>query len=153
TTTQDYPRMIFALRQLERREGVKMVQVDAPIAPDSASEVVEAFSRGITSKTKIILVSHVVFMTGEINPVREICDLGSRLGIPVVVDGAHAFAHFPFDQEALNCDYYGTSLHKWLMAPVGTGMLYVRRPLIADLWALMAPDESKDNDIRKFEEI
>jgi len=153
TTTQDYPRMIFALRQLERRVGAKMVQVDVPVAPTNNINVVEAFERGITFRTKIILVSHVVFMTGQINPVREICDLGQRLGIPVVVDGAHAFAHFPFNQESLNCDYYGSSLHKWLMAPVGTGMLFVKKPLIADLWALMAPDLSKDADIRKFEEI
>ena len=153
TSTQDYPRMINALKQRERREGIKMVQVEAPIAPSSHRQVVDAFERGITSKTKIILVSHVVFMTGAINPVREICELGRNLGIPVVVDGAHALAHFPFTQDELACDYYGTSLHKWLMAPIGTGMLYVRRPLINDLWALMAPDPSQDSNIRKFEEI
>jgi len=153
TTTHDYPRMINAIRQRERRDGVKMVQVEVPPAPQTHKEIVEAFERGITSKTKIILVSHVTFTTGDINPVREVCELGRRHGIPVVVDGAHAFAHFPFKQEDLTCDYFGTSLHKWLMAPVGTGMLYVRRPLIEDLWALMAPGPTQDADIRKFEEI
>lgn len=153
TTSQDYPRMINALKQRERREGIKMVQIEVPPAPSTHQEIVEAFERGITSRTKIILVSHVVFMTGHINPVHDICTLGRKHGIPVVVDGAHAFAHFPFTQETVSCDYFGTSLHKWLMAPIGTGMLYVRRPLIDSLWALMAPDPSQDPNIRKFEEI
>lgn len=153
TTTQDYPRMINMIRQRERREGIKMVQVAAPVAPKTHREVTEAFERGITAKTRIILVSQVVFMTGAINPVREICDLGRAHGVPVVVDGAHGFAHFPFTHSSLACDYYGTSLHKWLMAPIGTGLLYVGRPLIENLWALMAPDHSQDKNIRKFEEI
>jgi isopenicillin-N epimerase len=161
TTSQDYPRMINTLKQRERREGVKMVQIDVPPAPTNHTDVVEAFERGITSRTKMILVSHVVFMTGQINPVRQVCELGRKHGIPVVVDGAHAFAQFPFTQETLTCDYFGTSLHKWLMAPIGTGMLYVRKPLIEPLWALMAPNPGRkdgtpagqDDDIRKFEEI
>jgi len=153
TTTQDYPRMINTIKQRERREGIKMVQIDVPTAPATRGEVVEAFERGITSRTKIILVSHVIFMTGEIYPVREICQLGRKHGIPVVVDGAHAFAHFSFTQEEIGCDYFGTSLHKWLMAPIGTGMLYVRRPLIESLWSLMPPDPFQDANIRKFEEI
>lgn len=161
TTTQDYPRMINTIKQRERREGVKMVQIEVPPAPKTQEEVVAAFERGITPRTKMILVSHVVFMTGQINPVRGVCDLGKKHGIPVIVDGAHAFAHFPFTQKDLNCDYFGTSLHKWLMAPIGTGMLFVRKPLIEPLWALMAPNPGRrdgtpagqDDDIRKFEEI
>jgi len=153
TTTQDYPRMINMIKQRERREGIKMVQIEAPLAPQTQRETVDAFERGITSRTKIILVSHVVFMTGQINPVRDICALGRKHGIPVVVDGAHSFAHFPFAQEDLGCDYFGSSLHKWLMAPIGTGMLYVSRPYIESLWALMPPDPSQDKNIRKFEEI
>ena len=153
TTTQDYPRMINTIKQRVRREGIKMVQVDVPPAPASQKEIVEAFERGITPRTKVILVSHVVFMTGQINPVAQIVELGRKHGIPVVVDGAHAFAHFPFTRDELGCDYFGTSLHKWLMAPIGTGMLYVRREKIEPLWALMAPDPSQDKDIRKFEEI
>jgi len=153
TTNQDYPRMINAIKQRERREGIKMVQVDVPLAPRTHQELVDAFESGITPRTKIILVSQVVFMTGEIYPVKEICDLGRKHGIPVVVDGAHGFAHFPFKQADLDCDYFGTSLHKWLMAPIGTGLLYVRKPLIESLWSLMAPDISQDGNIRKFEEI
>lgn len=153
TTNQDYPRMINAIRQRERREGIRMVQVDVPVAPRTSREVVEAFEKGITDRTKIILASHVVFLTGEIYPIHDICKLGRERGIPVVIDGAHAISHFPYKRDDLGCDYYGTSLHKWLMAPIGTGMLYVRRPLIENLWALMAPSESQDKDIRKFEEI
>lgn len=153
TTTQDYPRMINTIRQRERRDGVKMVQVRVPAAPKSHRELLEAFERGITPKTKMILVSHVVFLTGQINPVREICALGERRGIPVIVDGAHAFAQFPFRRDGLACDYYGTSLHKWLMAPIGTGFLYVRKDRIEGLWPLMAPNAEQTKDIRKFEEI
>jgi selenocysteine lyase/cysteine desulfurase len=153
TTSQDYPRMINTIRQRERREGVKMVQVEIPTAPKTQSEIVEAFEKGITPRTKMILVSHVIFMTGEIYPYQEICELGRKHGIPVVVDGAHAVAHFPYTLEGSSCDYYGTSLHKWLMAPIGTGLLYVRKPLIEGLWSLMPPNESQDKDIRKFEEI
>ncbi|MFI5387323.1 MAG: aminotransferase class V-fold PLP-dependent enzyme [Fimbriimonadales bacterium] len=161
TSSQDYPRMINAIKQRVRREGIKMVQVDVPAAPKSHQEIVDAFAKGITPRTKIILVSHVVFMTGAINPVREVCELGKRHGIPVIVDGAHAFAQFPFTRDSLQCDYFGTSLHKWLMAPIGTGLLYVRRPLIDGLWPLLPGSPGKksdtpagqDDDIRKFEEI
>ncbi|HTQ09475.1 MAG TPA: aminotransferase class V-fold PLP-dependent enzyme [Fimbriimonadaceae bacterium] len=153
TTTQDYPRNINGIKQRARREGIKMVQVDFPPAAKTEQDVVDAFARAITPRTKLILVSHVVFMTGQILPVRGICELGRQHGIPVIVDGAHAFAHFPFTRDGLDCDYYGASLHKWLMAPIGTGILYVRKNLIEHLWPLMPADESQDGNIRKFEEI
>ncbi|MBS1708059.1 MAG: aminotransferase class V-fold PLP-dependent enzyme [Armatimonadetes bacterium] len=153
TTTQDYPRMVTTIQTRERREGIKMVQVKAPAPPRSADEVVKAFESGLTSRTKLILVSQVVFLNGTINPVRKVQQLGNKHGIPVIVDGAHAFAQFPITRDALDCDYYGTSLHKWLLAPVGTGMLYVRKPKIAGLWPLMAATDKQDADIRKFEEI
>lgn len=153
TTNQDYPRMITTIRQRERREGVKMVQVKVPAAPATQHDLVEAFERGITPKTKLILVSHVVFLTGQIYPIRDICRLGSSHGIPVIVDGAHAFAQFPFQRDRLECDFYGCSLHKWLMAPVGTGFLSVRKEKIEGLWPLMAANPEQARDIRKFEEI
>ncbi|MBL8064547.1 MAG: aminotransferase class V-fold PLP-dependent enzyme [Chthonomonadaceae bacterium] len=153
TTDQDYPRMITTLQQHERRHGTKLVQVKVPAAPTSHREIVSAFESGLTSRTKMILVSQVVFMTGQINPVRQIVALGRRNGIPVIVDGAHAFAQFPFQQKELDCDYFGTSLHKWLMAPIGTGMLYVKKSNIKGLWPLMAAPETLDSDIRKYEEI
>jgi len=153
TTDQDYPRMITTLKQRERREGIRLVQVAVPGVPKSTREITEAFERGITSKTKLILVSQVVFMNGQINPVKDVVALGRKRGIPVIVDGAHAFAQFPFKHADLDSDYYGSSLHKWLMAPIGTGMLVVRKPLIESLWPLMAADVAQNKDIRKFEEI
>lgn len=153
TTNQDYPRMITTIRQRERRDGVKMVQAKVPAAPEGQRELVEAFEREITPKTKLILVSHVVFLTGQIYPIRDICRLGKARGIPVIVDGAHAFAQFPFQRDQLECDYYGCSLHKWLMAPIGTGFLSVRKEKIEGLWPLMAANPEQSKDIRKFEEI
>jgi selenocysteine lyase/cysteine desulfurase len=153
TTDQDYPRMLTTLRQRERRDGIRLVQVAVPAVPKDSREILRAFEKGITPKTKLILVSQVVFMNGQINPVREVVELGRKHQIPVVVDGAHAFAQFPFTRDDLGCDYYGTSLHKWLMAPIGTGMLMVRKNNIESLWPLMASEASQSKDIRKFEEI
>ena len=116
-------------------------------------DLYERFARAITPKTKVILVCHITNLTGQIFPIKRICQLGRERGIEVIVDGAHAFAHFPFKQADLDCDYYGTSLHKWLLAPHGTGFLYVRKSKIGKLWPLMAADKKQDNDIRKFEEI
>lgn len=153
TTTQDYPRMITTLKQRERRDGIKLVQVSVPPAPQSHRELVEAFERGITPRTKMLLVSHVVFVTGQIYPIRDLCRLAASRNLPVIVDGAHAFAQFPYVRDDLGCDYYGTSLHKWLMAPVGTGFLSVRKSKIEGLWPLMAGAAEQSKDIRKFEEI
>ena len=153
TTDQDYPRMITAIKQRGRREGVQLVQVSVPAAPKSHKDLVESFERGITQRTKLILVSQVIFMTGQIYPVKQIVELGRSRGIPVIVDGAHAFAQFPFKQADLDCEFYGCSLHKWLLAPIGTGMLYVAKNRIKDVWPLMAADEGENPNIRKFEEI
>lgn len=153
TTTQDYPRMITTIMQRERRDGVKMVQVKVPAAPKTHRELVNAIEAGLSPRTKMILVSHVIFVTGQIYPVRDIVRLGKARGIPVIVDGAHAFAQFPFKREELGCDYYGTSLHKWLMAPVGTGFLSVRKDKIESLWGLYAGAPEQSKDIRKYEEI
>ncbi len=111
------------------------------------------FEQAVTPKTKLILVCHITNRTGQIFPVRRICDMAHARNIPVIVDGAHAFNHFPFKISDLNCDYYGVSLHKWTCAPVGTGFLYVRKSRIASTWPLMAATPRQDNDIRKFEEI
>jgi isopenicillin-N epimerase len=152
-TTQNYPRMMNAWRQRERRDGVviKRVKVPTPVPDDRT--FIEAFERAITPRTRVIEVMHISFMTGYIAPVKEIVALGKSRGIEVLVDGAHAFAHFPFTRDALGCDYYGTSLHKWLHAPIGTGFLYVRRDKIKSLWPLMAGSVEQEGDIRKYEEI
>ncbi len=153
TSSQDYPRMLEAFRQLERRRGVRLVQIELPVPVADPSEVVRRFQTATTERTRMILCSHVVNLTGDVLPVRELCAWGRERGIPVLVDGAHAFAQLAFQQADLDCDYYATSLHKWLNAPFGTGMLYVRRERIGGLWPLTAAAESLDGDIRKFEQI
>ena len=153
TTTQDYPRMLTTLRQREQREGLVLRMIKVPIAPKHLDDITAEFERAITPKTRVILISHVINLTGQVVPVKSICSLARSKGIEVVVDGAHAFAHFDFKQPDIGCDYYGTSLHKWLFAPKGTGLLFVKRDKIEKLWPLMAAEKSQKNDIRKFEEI
>ncbi|HXU07988.1 MAG TPA: aminotransferase class V-fold PLP-dependent enzyme [Blastocatellia bacterium] len=153
TTNQDYPRMLTSWRQRERRDGITIKTISFPVPPPSMDDLYDRFERAITPKTKVILVCHITNLTGQIFPIKRICQLGRQRGIEVIVDGAHAFAHFPFKHADLDCDYYGTSLHKWLLAPHGTGFLYVRKSKIGKLWPLMAADKKQDNDIRKFEEI
>ena len=152
-TTQNYPRMQNAWRQRERRDGIvlKRVKIETPVASDAS--FVGQIAAAITPRTKVIEIMHISFQTGYIAPVRQIVDLARPRGIQVFVDGAHAFAHFPFTRDELGCDYYGTSLHKWLHAPIGTGFLYVRRDRIKSLWPLMAGGVEQENDIRKYEEI
>src|SRR5215831_2900007 len=153
TTNQDYPRMITSWRQRERREGIKLNTISFPVPPRSMDDLYERFERAITPRTKVILVCHITNLTGQIFPVKRICRMGRERGIEVIVDGAHAFGQFPFTLADLDCDYYGTSLHKWLFAPHGTGFLYVRRSKIPKLWPLMPAEARQDADIRKFEEI
>ena len=153
TSNLDYPRMITTIQQRERRDGIKLVQVKPPHVPKSPKDLFDAFAAGLTDKTKLILVSQVSFMNGQIFPVKMVTDLGRKHGIPVIVDGAHAFAQFPFHQKDLGCDYYGTSLHKWISAPMGTGFLHVNKAKIPTLWPMMAAAATQTNDIRKFEEI
>ena len=153
TSNQDYPRMITTFKQRERREGIVLKQISLPTPAEDPDQVVRAFEAAITPKTRLILVSHMIFLTGQVLPVRQVVAMGRRRGIPVLVDGAHTFAHLAFTQADLDCDYYATSLHKWLFAPHGTGMLYVRREKIRGLWPLMAAPAELDGNIRKFEEI
>jgi len=153
TTTQDYPRMLTTLHQRERREGLVLKMVQIPIPPKDLNEITAAFEKGITNKTKLILISHQVNITGQITPVKAVCEMARTKGIETIVDGAHSFAQFDFQQKDLGCDYFGTSLHKWLYAPKGTGLLYVKRDKIEKLWPLMAAESKQANDIRKFEEI
>ena len=153
TTNFDYPRMITTMQQRERREGIKMVQVKVPTAPKRLEELAKPIADGITPRTKLIHIPQVSFMNGQIFPVKEIVALGRKAGIPVIVDGAHAFVQYEHTQADLDSDFYGNSLHKWLMAPIGTGMLYVKKDRIKDVWSLMASTEAQATNIRKFEEI
>ncbi len=155
TTTLDYPRMLTTFRQRERREGIVLVQIKIPIPCEDPAEIVKRFRDAITPKTRMILMSHIVNITGQILPVKEVVAMARTMngGIPVIVDGAHALAQFDFKISDLGCDFYGVSLHKWLAAPHGTGLLYVRRDKIRNLWPLMATAPDMDDNIRKFEEI
>jgi selenocysteine lyase/cysteine desulfurase len=153
TTTQDYPRMLTTLRQRETREGLVLKLIQIPVPPKTLNDITSLFERGITKRTKLILISHQINLTGQITPVKAVCDMARAKGIETIVDGAHSFAQFDFKQKDLGCDYFGTSLHKWLYAPKGTGMLYVKRNKIEKLWPLMAAESKQAGDIRKFEEI
>ena len=152
-TNQNYGRMITTWEQRARRDGIVVKQISFPVPPPSAADVVERFRRALTPKTRVIEVTHITNLTGQILPVRDIVRMARERGIEVFVDGAHAFAHFPFKRDDLECDYYGTSLHKWLFAPIGTGFLYVRKAKQKKIWPLMAAPEKMDEDIRKYEEI
>lgn len=153
TTNQDYPRMLTTWRQRAKREGIVLKQVSFPLPPESPDQLVEIFEKNITPRTRVIHFCHITNLSGQIFPVKRICKLARERGIEAIVDGAHAFAHFPFRHADLDCDYYGTSLHKWLLAPFGTGFLYVRKAKIPALWSLMASEEGNRGNIRKFEEI
>ncbi len=153
TTSQDYPRMITTWQQRERREKIVLKQMDFRVPVNQPADLVRLYEQGITPRTRVIHVSQVCFMTGQRFPVKEICALARARGITSIVDGAHAFAHVPFQFADLDCDFYGASLHKWLSAPIGTGMLYVRKERIERHWALMAAPPSMDKNIRKYEEI
>jgi selenocysteine lyase/cysteine desulfurase len=153
TTNQDYPRMITTWQQRERRDGIVLKQVTFEVPPPSLEYLAERIEQAITPRTRVIHICHITNRSGQIFPVKRICQMGRQRGIEVIVDGAHAFGHFPFTHADLDCDYYGTSLHKWILAPIGTGMLYVRKSKISRVWPLMAAQDSMAADIRKFEQI
>src|SRR4051812_6887953 len=153
TTNQDYGRMLDTWEQRVRRDGIKLSKVSFPVPPRSQDDLADRLLGAITPATKVLHFCHITNLTGQIFPVRRICDEARRRGITTIVDGAHAFAHFPYKASDLGCDFYGTSLHKWLLAPIGTGFLYVRRELIPSLWPLTPAAAARKDDIRKFEEI
>jgi selenocysteine lyase/cysteine desulfurase len=153
TTTQDYPRMLDTWEQRVRRDGIKLTRITFPVPPPGPQVLASRLLDAITPATKVLHFCHITNLTGQIFPVAEICRAARARGIRTIVDGAHAFAHFPFTVADLECDIYGTSLHKWLLAPVGTGFLYVRRPLIEQLWPLTPANTKLAGNIRKFEEI
>ena len=152
-TDQDYPRMITTWKQRERRDRIVLKTISFPTPPPSLDDLADRFERAITPRTRVIHFCHITNLTGQIFPVKRICQLARSRGIEAIVDGAHAYAQFPIKHADLDCDYYGTSLHKWLLAPHGTGFLYVRKSKIAKLWPLMAAPDEMTANIRKFEEI
>lgn len=151
TTHQDYGSMLEAFDQQAERVGFKVNRIQIPVVPENASEYVDAFRAAITDKTKVILVTHLINLNGQILPAREITEMARKSGIEVIVDGAHSFAHLDFRLPDLDCDYFGCSLHKWLGAPLGNGLLFVRKHKIKDIWPLFGDTGKGREDIRKFE--
>jgi selenocysteine lyase/cysteine desulfurase len=150
-TKQDYPNMINAWKQREKREGIVLKWVDLPMPIEDEDAVVKAYREQFSNRTRMIQVMHMINWNGQVLPVRKLADDAHKEGIEVMVDGAHTFAHLDFKIEDLNCDYYGTSLHKWLCSPFGTGMLWVKKDKIPGIWPLTAPGDPESDDIRKFE--
>ncbi len=152
-TNQNYGRMLVTWGQRVRRDGIVLKEISFPVPPPSPQVIVDRIAEAITPRTRAIELPHITNLTGQILPIREIAALAKPRNIALFIDGAHAFAHFPFTRDALDCDYYGTSLHKWLYAPIGTGFLYVRKSKQKALWPLMAAAADMDENIRKYEEI
>lgn len=152
-SNQNYGRMLTTWDQRARREGIVVKPISFKVPPPSQKYLVDQFKAAVTANTRVIELPHITNLTGQIMPIREIIEFARPKGIEVIVDGAHAFAHFPFTRDELGADFYGTSLHKWLLAPIGTGFLYVRKEKQKKLWPLMAAAKTQDEDIRKYEEI
>lgn len=150
---QDYPNMIGAWKQREKREGIKLVWINLELPSEDENYLVKQYTDAFTAKTKVVQVTHMINWIGQKIPVRKIADAAKKTNIDVLVDGAHTFAHFEFKVPELNCDYFGTSLHKWLGAPIGTGLLYVRKEKIKTIWPLFGAGEKEEADIRKFEHL
>lgn len=147
---QDYGAMLNMFKQVARRYGVVNKIISVPNHPKSDEEIVELYENAITSKTKLLMVCHMINITGQILPIRKICDMAHSKGVKVMVDGAHAFAHIRFSIPDLHCDYYGASLHKWLSVPLGAGILYVKKENIPSIWPVFAPYETKPDDIYRL---
>ncbi len=147
---QDYGAMLDMFRQVSERHGVVRKILSVPNHPKSDDEIVQLYADAITPRTKLLMVCHMVNITGQILPIRKICDMAHSKGVQVLVDGAHAVAHIRFNLSELNCDYYGASLHKWLSVPLGAGILYVRRERIGEVWPLIAEGPREKDDISRL---
>jgi len=146
---QDYGAMRDMFKQISDRYGIKLIEVSIPLHPQSDNEIIELYAKAISPKTKLMMLCHIINITGQILPVKKICDMAHNRGVQVMVDGAHAIAHLEFKIDDLNCDYYGASLHKWLCAPLGAGMLYIKKEHIPNIWPLLAEAPiDKENVLR-----
>ena len=148
--SQDYMAMQYHFELIGERYGVMRKVVDVPMHPKSDEEIVEVYARAISPRTKLLMVPHIINFTGHILPVRKICDMAHAKGVDVLVDGAHAFGQFNFSIKELDCDFYGTSLHKWLSAPLGAGFLFARRGMAQKVWPAFAEKPTDDDDILKL---
>jgi selenocysteine lyase/cysteine desulfurase len=150
---QDYPNMVNAYKQREMRDGIKVVWINLELPTENENYLVSQYVNAFTSKTKVVHITHIINWNGQILPVKKIANEAHKRGIEVVVDGAHSFGHFDFKINDLDADYFAASLHKWLFAPIGSGMMYVRKEKIKELYPLFAAGDPKSDDIRKFEAL
>jgi len=151
---QDYPNMINAYKQREMRDGIKMKWINLELPSEDEDYLVRQYVNAFTAKTKLVHITHIINWNGQILPVKKIANEAHKRGIEVIVDGAHSFAHFNFKIPDLDCDYFAASLHKWLYAPIGTGVLYVKKEKIKTIYPLFATNENPlKDDIRKFENL
>jgi selenocysteine lyase/cysteine desulfurase len=147
---QDYGSMLDMFKQQAKRFGMVNKLISIPLHPKNDDEIIKLYENAITPKTKLIMICHMINITGQILPVKKICDMAHSKGVEVMVDGAHAVSHFDFKINELNCDYYGSSLHKWLGVPLGVGILYVKKEKIKQIWPLFGEFGFKEEDIRKL---
>ncbi|MEP5610646.1 MAG: aminotransferase class V-fold PLP-dependent enzyme [Cyclobacteriaceae bacterium] len=150
---QDYGAMLNQFKLAEKRYGIVNKIISVPNHPTSDEEIVDLYTSAITPKTKLLMVCHIINITGQILPIRKICDMAHSKGVEVLVDGAHAFGHFEFNIPDLDCDYYGSSLHKWLSTPLGAGLLYVKKGNVDEVWPLFAEGERDPEDIHSLNHI
>ena len=150
---QDYPNIVNAYKQREIRDGIKMVWVNLELPSEDEDYLVKQYVNAFTSRTKLVNITHIINWNGQILPVKKIAQEAHKRGIEVLVDGAHSFAHFDFKIPDLDADYFASSLHKWLYAPIGSGMMYIRRDKIKNIYPLLASDNPLKDDIRKFEHL
>ena len=153
TTEQDYPRMLNTWRQRAARDGIVLKQIALPVPAEDPAEVVARFEAALTPRTRLVMLCHMIDLTGQILPVHAVSAMAHRHGLPVLVDGAQTFGHLDFTCADLGCDFFATSLHKWLMGPHGTGMLFVHRHRLGALWPLTSAEADLEHDIRKFEDV
>ncbi|MBK6389137.1 MAG: aminotransferase class V-fold PLP-dependent enzyme [Saprospiraceae bacterium] len=147
---QDYGSMLDMFRLQARRYGLVNKKVDVPLHPKDDEEIVSLYEKAITPNTRLLMVSHMINITGQILPIQKICAMAHTHGVDVLVDGAHCVGHFEYSISSLDCDYYASSLHKWLSTPLGAGLLYVRQDKINNLWQMFGDTGYKDDDIRKL---
>jgi len=150
---QDYGAMKVMFEQVATRHGIVNKVVSVPNHPKSDDEIVALYESQITSKTKLIMVCHMINITGQILPIKKICAMAHKHGVEVMVDGAHCVGHFEYSLNDLDCDYYGSSLHKWLATPLGAGLLYINKKRTAKIWPLLADYIKDTSDIKRLNHI
>ena len=147
---QDYGAMLDMFKLVSERHGVVNKMISVPNHPKDDAEIVDLYKNAITPKTKVILVSHMINITGQILPIKKISEMAHQYGVQVMVDGAHAFAHIQFSIADLGCDYYAASLHKWLSVPLGAGILFAKKEHIKNIWPLFGDNEKDQNKIKRI---